>query len=194
MADQGIDDSGLSWIVSITSAAETYQLGEAFGRVAEKNSLLLLFGSLGAGKTTLTSGIAHGLGAGESVPSPSYVYAFVYDKGRLPLWHFDFYRLYQELPEDVTLNLANGPSSRHAWTELEPELLDSVGWYEALEDDAVVVAEWPQGVVNDLSDALVVVMQSSMTDDVEKRILQIFAVGTKSQLLLANWRKQWQSL
>jgi len=81
--------------------------------------VLALCGSLGAGKTHFTQGLARGLEiAPQSVTSPTFTLVHEYAGGRLPLYHFDFYRL-----------------------ESEDELL-GVGWEEYLEEPGIVVAEW----------------------------------------------------
>lgn len=81
--------------------------------------VLALCGSLGAGKTHFTQGLARGLGIDpESVTSPTFALVNEYVGGRLPLYHFDFYRL-----------------------ESEHELI-GVGWEEYLDEPGIVVAEW----------------------------------------------------
>jgi tRNA threonylcarbamoyladenosine biosynthesis protein TsaE len=85
-----------------TSVEETEALGAALGRSAEGGALLGLVGDLGAGKTCLVRGLAHGLGADPTgVHSPTFVIATEYPGGRLPLTHVDLYRL--ERPEDDEL-------------------------------------------------------------------------------------------
>lgn len=78
--------------------AATQRLGEALGRTAQAGDVLLLHGGLGAGKTTLTQGIARGLGISERVASPTFTLLNEYHEGRVPLFHFDLYRL---SPEDL---------------------------------------------------------------------------------------------
>ncbi|MBI2957278.1 MAG: tRNA (adenosine(37)-N6)-threonylcarbamoyltransferase complex ATPase subunit type 1 TsaE [Chloroflexi bacterium] len=82
---------------------ETRHLGSAIGRTARPGDVLLLVGELGAGKTTLTQGIARGLGVKEHAVSPSFVLMREY-KGRLPLYHLDLYRL-ERLAEIADLGL-----------------------------------------------------------------------------------------
>jgi len=67
-------------------------VGAALGRTAAAGDVILLVGSLGAGKTCLAQGIARGLGVEENVVSPTFVLLREY-QGRLPLYHLDFYRL-----------------------------------------------------------------------------------------------------
>ena len=76
------------------SPEQTRQLGRRLGELAQIGDVVLLIGSLGAGKTCLTQGIAWGLGIVEYTASPSFVLMREY-KGRLPLYHVDLYRLEQ---------------------------------------------------------------------------------------------------
>jgi tRNA threonylcarbamoyladenosine biosynthesis protein TsaE len=75
------------------SAAETRALGEALAAQLRAGDVLLLQGDLGAGKSELARGIASGLGVGGHVPSPSFTILQAYEDGRLPLYHFDWYRI-----------------------------------------------------------------------------------------------------
>jgi len=74
------------------SVERTRSVGSALGKLAEAGDVILLVGPLGAGKTCLTQGVARGLGVIESVVSPTFVLLREY-RGRLPLFHLDFYRL-----------------------------------------------------------------------------------------------------
>ena len=80
-------------ILCTHSAAETKALGEALAGQLLPGDVLLLRGDLGAGKSELTRGIARGLGIQGHVPSPSFTILQVYEDGRLPLYHFDWYRI-----------------------------------------------------------------------------------------------------
>ncbi len=71
---------------------ETQELGFRLGKLAEPGDIYILTGKLGAGKTTLTQGLARGLGITDNVMSPSFVLIREL-KGRLPLHHIDLYRL-----------------------------------------------------------------------------------------------------
>jgi tRNA threonylcarbamoyladenosine biosynthesis protein TsaE len=75
------------------SPAETEALGEAWGREAAAGWLIGLSGPLGAGKTQLVKGLAHGLGIGGRVHSPTFTLIHEYAGGRLPLAHLDLFRL-----------------------------------------------------------------------------------------------------
>ena len=77
------------------SAEETRELGKRIGAFLLPNDVLALTGDLGAGKTTLIQGIAEGLGVIDYVTSPTFIIINEY-RGRLPLYHFDLYRLDNE--------------------------------------------------------------------------------------------------
>ena len=101
------------------SAAETRALGEKLAGRLRPGDVLLLEGDLGAGKSELTRGIAKGLGVAETVTSPSFTILNVYESGRCPLYHFDWYRL-----------------------ESSEELYE-LGMDEYLGGDGIAVVEWP---------------------------------------------------
>jgi len=82
------------------SPEDTFALGEAWGRAVASGWVIGLTGDLGAGKTQLVKGIAHGLGIGRRVSSPTFALVNEYNSGRLPLFHLDLYRL--DEPEQVT--------------------------------------------------------------------------------------------
>ena len=77
----------------LASPAETVAWGHRFARQLTRGDVILLFGPLGAGKTTLVSGIAGGLGYTGQVVSPTYTLLEEYS-GKWPLYHFDFYRIH----------------------------------------------------------------------------------------------------
>ena len=81
------------------SAEQTRKIGMKLGKLAASGDVILLVGSLGAGKTYLTQGIAHGLGIHEYTASPTFVLVREY-RGKLPLYHIDLYRL--DKIEEVT--------------------------------------------------------------------------------------------
>ena len=101
------------------SPAETRLIGERLAHLLQPGDVLLMLGDLGAGKSELTRGIAKGLGVTSTVASPSFTILNVYDEGRVPLYHFDWYRL-----NDV-------------------EELYEMGMEEYLGGDGVAVVEWP---------------------------------------------------
>ena len=102
-----------------TSAKETRALGARLAASLRPGDVLLLFGDMGAGKSELTRGIARGLGIDGPVSSPSFTILQVYEDGRIPLYHFDWYRM-----ETV-------------------EELYELGMEEYLGGDGIAVVEWP---------------------------------------------------
>lgn len=75
------------------SAEETRALGERLAARLHRGDVVLLEGDLGAGKSEFARGVARGLGIQGAVPSPSFTILNAYDEGRLPLYHFDWYRI-----------------------------------------------------------------------------------------------------
>lgn len=83
----------MSHTVHLATAESLTLLGRRLGTTAPAGAVVLLDGDLGAGKTTLTQGLAAGLGVTDRVQSPTFVLVATYTSGRLPLWHADLYRL-----------------------------------------------------------------------------------------------------
>jgi conserved hypothetical nucleotide-binding protein len=100
-------------------------LGKKLGRSLPANSVLLLQGNLGAGKTTFVQGLAAGLDIYESIESPTFTLINEYLNGRIPLYHLDLYRL--EPSEIVDLNL------EQYWEgiEVEPGIV-AIEWADRL--------------------------------------------------------------
>ena len=107
-------------LTTTNSAAETRALGEQLASRLHPGDTVILEGELGAGKSELARGIARGLGVTETVTSPSFTILNVYESGRCPLYHFDWYRL-----------------------ESEEELYE-LGMDEYLGGDGVAVVEWAE--------------------------------------------------
>lgn len=97
---------------------EMVAAGRRLAAELEAGDVLALEGDLGAGKTQFCKGLAEGLGAGEEVTSPTFALVQEYRSGRLPLYHFDWYRL--DSPEEVL----------------------RLGWDDYLDEPGVVVVEW----------------------------------------------------
>jgi|GEM_PF-80976 len=105
-------------LLSTTSERETFAVGEALGGLLKRGTVIALDGDLGAGKTVLVKGATSGLGVERQVRSPTFNLLQVYH-GRVPVYHFDFYRL-----------------------EDEAELLE-IGFQEYMDDtEGVVFIEW----------------------------------------------------
>ena len=80
-------------IIESFRAEDTFELGKKLGQNAKPGDVYTLVGDLGVGKTVFTQGIAEGLGIAEAVSSPTFTIVQVYEEGRLPLYHFDVYRI-----------------------------------------------------------------------------------------------------
>ena len=126
------------------SPQETENLGAALGRILKPGTILAYRGDLGAGKTAFTRGLARGLGYKEPVTSPTYTIVNEYLGGRLPLFHFDMYRL---------------ASSDDLW---------DIGWEDYLERGGVCAVEWSENVADAMEDAIIVRIEK--TGDESRRI------------------------
>lgn len=80
-------------LVETNSANETYQFGKKLGESVKSGDIISIVGDLGVGKTVFTQGFAKGLGILEPISSPTFTIVQVYEEGRLPLYHFDVYRI-----------------------------------------------------------------------------------------------------
>ena len=80
-------------ITETFSPEETFALGKRMGKEASPGEILCLDGDLGTGKTVFTKGFAEGLGVPDDVVSPTFTIIREYISGRLPLYHFDVYRI-----------------------------------------------------------------------------------------------------
>ena len=83
-------------LVLLKNETDTRSLGAALAKDMQPNQVYALVGDLGAGKTTLAKAIARGLGVTETLTSPTFTIVQEYESGRLPLYHFDVYRVSDE--------------------------------------------------------------------------------------------------
>jgi tRNA threonylcarbamoyladenosine biosynthesis protein TsaE len=111
--------------IKLANAEETQNLGIQLGRSLSPGSTILLEGNLGSGKTTLVQGIGRGLGIQGSINSPTFTLINEYMNGRIPLYHFDFYRLQSE---DIE---ALNPEMYWEGLEIEPGIV-AIEWAERL--------------------------------------------------------------
>jgi tRNA threonylcarbamoyladenosine biosynthesis protein TsaE len=79
--------------IETNSAKETYQLGKKLGEIVKPGDVFSIIGDLGVGKTVFTQGFAKGLDIDEPINSPTFTIVQVYEEGRIPLYHFDVYRI-----------------------------------------------------------------------------------------------------
>ncbi len=80
-------------IIETNTPKETFDFGKSLGQQAKAGTVYTLIGDLGVGKTVLTQGLAKGLEIQEPISSPTFTIVQVYEEGRLPLYHFDVYRI-----------------------------------------------------------------------------------------------------
>ena len=83
----------MDMITETHNSKETYELGFNMGKSAKAGDVYCLDGDLGVGKTVFTQGFAKGLGINEPINSPTFTIVQEYHEGRLPLYHFDVYRI-----------------------------------------------------------------------------------------------------
>lgn len=117
------------------SPEQTELLGKKLAELLRPGDVIAYYGDLGAGKTAFTRGLAAGLGIREAVTSPTYTIVNEYLSGRMPLFHFDMYRL--------------GSSE---------ELFD-IGWEDYLARGGVCAVEWSENVADALTDAISITIE-----------------------------------
>lgn len=125
-------------IFETASPEETYELGRKFGMKAAAGLVLCLNGDLGTGKTVFTQGFAAGLGITEPVNSPTFTILQIYEEGRLPLYHFDVYRIgdIEEMDEIGYEDCFFGEGvSLVEWAELIEELIPRDAVHVTIEKD-----------------------------------------------------------
>lgn len=124
---------------------ETRELGRQLGLHAKENMVFTCTGDLGAGKTTLTQGIAKGLEIEKTVSSPTFTILKIY-RGRMNLYHFDAYRL-ENSEQDL-------------------------GFEEMIDGDGLTVIEWPMYIQNQIGDEYLEIEIRALADDVREFILK----------------------
>ena len=127
------------------SPAETEAIGAALGRILPAGTVIAYRGDLGAGKTAFTRGLARGLGYRDMVTSPTYTIVNEYLGGRLPLFHFDMYRL--RCAEDL-------------W---------DIGWDDYLDRGGICAVEWSENVAEAMEDPVTVTIEKLR--DTSRRII-----------------------
>ena len=132
-------------VIISASSAETEAIGAALACRLMPGDVIAYRGALGAGKTAFTRGLARGLGISEPVTSPTYTIVNEYLDGRLPLFHFDMYRLSDS-----------------------DELFD-LGWEDYLARNGVCAVEWSENVA-DVLDPITVTIERDPSDDNRRRI------------------------
>ncbi|EOS7735901.1 tRNA (adenosine(37)-N6)-threonylcarbamoyltransferase complex ATPase subunit type 1 TsaE [Enterococcus hirae] len=153
-------------MIELSGLDKTEELAKVIGEVALPGDNLVLTGDLGAGKTTLTKGIARGLGIEQIIKSPTYTIIREYDQGRLPLYHMDIYRV-----------ATSGAD---------------LGLDEYFEGEGLSVIEWGNLLEEALpEDYLELILEKSDTD-LEYRYVKFQAYGEQSEAFKQRIMEQWR--
>lgn len=128
-------------IIDSFSPEDTFGIGEQLAKEARPGDIYTLEGDLGVGKTILTKGMARGLGIREPVTSPTFTILQEYESGRLPLYHFDVYRIG------------------------DPEEMDEIGYEDYFYGRGICLIEWA-GLIEELIPAEAV--RISIEKDLER--------------------------
>ena len=146
------------------SLEDTQRLGKLIGQKLQLGDIILLFGDLGAGKTTLTQNIVLGLGTSEDeyVSSPTFTIVNHY-LGRFPIYHIDLYRI----------------DSQHA--------LENLGLEEFLFGDGVTIIEWAEKLIHSETNQILLGIKSRLEIHIEinsydTRIMNIQSFGLKNRI------------
>ena len=133
-------------VIDSFCAKDTYELGEKIGQMAKPGMVISLTGELGVGKTVFTQGFAKGLGIEETVNSPTFTIIQVYDEGRIPLYHFDVYRIG------------------------DPEEMYEIGYEDYFFGEGVCLIEWSK-LIEELipSDAATVLIEKDLEKGLDYR-------------------------
>ena len=133
----------MSVTVYTHSASKTISLGKKIGRLLKGGDIIAFKGGMGMGKTTITHGIAMGMGLRDDVSSPTFALVNEYSgDGALTLYHFDMYRI-------------SGADE-----------LESIGFYDYLSDDCAAVIEWSENIADELPpDAIIIQIEKTGEND-----------------------------
>lgn len=153
-------------MITLGNIEETEKFAVIIGEVANPGDNLILTGELGAGKTTLTKGIAKGLGIYQRVKSPTYTIIREYLDGRLPLYHMDVYRI-----------------ETGAW---------DLGLDEYFEGEGLCVIEWGRQLEDAVPlDYLELVIEKDPEDE-NKRLLSLRDFGPYANAFKKRIEDRWE--
>lgn len=137
-------------IYEVNSPEETFELGKSLGEGANAGDILCLNGDLGVGKTVFTKGYAKGLGIVEEVNSPTFTIIQEYKDGRIPLYHFDVYRIEDSFE------------------------MDELGYEEYFFGDGVCLIEWSVNISDIIpEDAKTVLIEKDLSKGLDYRKITI---------------------
>lgn len=178
------------------SAEDTLRIARCLGKVADEGDTILLIGGLGAGKTQFTKGLADGLGVSSPVISPTFGISIRYDEGRVPLVHFDLYRLEDAADlEDVdfyaSVDETSGCVCVVEWADMFPDEMPDDVLSVRLDAHAAAGAACGFGV-SDASDAsdwfgTPDAASATGTTSLVGRTIRVEASGERSAQLQSKW-------
>lgn len=129
------------------SPEDTEKIGEELGRQINEGCVIAYRGGLGMGKTCFTRGLAKGLGSYDTVTSPTFALINEYPSGRIPLYHFDMYRV-------------------SGWEDLY-----STGFFDYIDEGGVIAAEWSENIESALPDNTIYVTINKLDDNTREIII-----------------------
>jgi tRNA threonylcarbamoyladenosine biosynthesis protein TsaE len=156
------------WLYCLKSASEsqTQELGERLAEFLTPGTLILLNGDLGAGKTVFARGLIWGLGEDEPyITSPTFTLMNSYDSGRLPVYHFDLYRL------------------------AKPDELGLTGTDEYLEGEGVALVEWAENGGDWIPADHLLVDLLHQEEEPNSRLIKLRAFGPRSREVFNAFRQ-----
>ena len=132
------------------SEKDTFDTAMKLAEGSKKGDIYALVGDLGVGKTAFAKGFAKGLGIRESVVSPTFTILQIYESGRMPLYHFDVYRI--------------GDASE----------MDEIGYEDCFWGDGVSLVEWAD-IVSDIfpEDTIKVTIEKDLSKGIDYRMITI---------------------
>ena len=141
---------GGNMVFETMSEKETFELGKRLGQDAKPGEIICMDGDLGGGKTVFTQGFAEGLQIEESVNSPTFTIVQVYDEGRIPLYHFDVYRIG------------------------DPEEMYEIGYEEYFFGEGVCLIEWSK-LIDELipEEAIKIVIEKNLEKGLDYRKITV---------------------
>ncbi|MEY8446264.1 tRNA (adenosine(37)-N6)-threonylcarbamoyltransferase complex ATPase subunit type 1 TsaE [Enterococcus ratti] len=152
-------------MIELNGLNQTEELAKVIGEVAISGDNLVLTGDLGAGKTTLTKGIALGLGIEQMIKSPTYTIIREYPQGRLPLYHMDIYRVAESGAD--------------------------LGLEEYFEGEGLSVIEWGTLLGDDLPEDYLELILEKSEKDTTKRYVKLHSHGQQSADFKQRVMKHW---
>ncbi len=147
---------------------KTQSLATCFARYMQPGDVVLLIGDLGAGKTHFTQGLAQGLGIAEVPTSPTFNIMCAYENGRIPLYHFDLYRLN------------------------EPRELEDIDYFGIIESDGVSLVEWGDRFKDAQPDECLILDFSVLPS--QERVIKAIGIGERGGVLAQHFEQAIQTV